>query len=159
MSRQNERIYFFCFQSHRHIVIMSLFQSISGFISSAIVGGGSGSGGAGLGGGGGSGDPSLSSAASTPLSDGVSAFFQPPMARSRNPSGASSAQHSPVVALVRPPSLDLSHLSEEERRQIEAVLARAREVQDGPGLSTSSGLGGFGPGPGAGGEAPYHRQR
>src|SRR5688572_21020706 len=119
-----------CFQSHRlYIVRMSLFQSISGFISSAIVGGGSG----GPGGGGGSGDQSLSSAASTPLSDGVSAFFQPPIARSRNPSGASSVQHSPVVTMASPPSLDLSHLSEEERRQIEAVLARAREVQDGPG--------------------------
>lgn len=45
--------------------------------------------------------------------------------RSRRSSGSSTAPHSPV----EPPQLDLSHLSEEERAQIEAVMMRARQLQ------------------------------
>jgi hypothetical protein len=45
---------------------------------------------------------------------------------SRRSSNASSAQLSPV----EPPDVDLSHLSAEERAQIAAVIARARQVQE-----------------------------
>ncbi|ELU17703.1 hypothetical protein CAPTEDRAFT_217843 [Capitella teleta] len=45
---------------------------------------------------------------------------------SRRSSNSSSAQLSPVG----PPDVDLSHLSSEERAQIAAVIARAKQVQE-----------------------------
>ena len=41
-----------------------------------------------------------------------------------------STSSSTAASPAEPPEVDLSHLSEEERAQIAAVIARAKEVQE-----------------------------
>ena len=162
-------LFHFTFSSFQEVHRMSLFSSISGFISSAIVGSDvpatssfSGSQRHDTGSGILSFASSQSSAdrartprneagmtysahptppppARTPRQEPGFSFSaitslsssQPPSAtdrtRSRHSSAASSAPHSPLI--VDAPQLDLSHLSEEERLQIEMVMARANQIQ------------------------------
>lgn len=125
---------------------MSLFSSISGFISSAIVGQGEGQGGM------------------APLAETASSFFSSaPRSRTASASSAYSSASSgrgstyssgqalasyatdpsppAAPAAAPPPGLDLSHLSEAERRQIEAVMARASGDTRASALKPGEGAG------------------
>ena len=64
------------------------------------------------------------SGSTTPLSDSFSLFSEP-TGRKRS-SACSTAQHTPE----EPPEVDISHLSEEEKAKIAAVIGRARQMQD-----------------------------
>ena len=68
-------------------------------------------------------DYGVPSGGTTPMSDYMSVGTQ------RRRSSTSTIQLSPV----EPPEPDLSHLSEEERAQIAAVIARAKEMQEEEG--------------------------
>ncbi len=73
--------------------------------------------------------PHTSTGITTPMSDSgvsfgsVSAPFDIPGGRGRRGSNASTQPPSPV-------DVDLSHLSVEERAQIEAVIAKAKELHE-----------------------------
>jgi len=108
---------------------MSLFQSISGFISSAIVGPENGVGGM----------TSSSTSFANVMTSALNAV-QPALSSDRTstsglvtgrsrPSSTSSSSAVTSSVKGRSDGPDLSHLSAEEQQQIEAVLARAAASQ------------------------------